>query len=192
MGHLAGLKEYLDAGYACSVFTQAMQAQTAWVFHLHGQRTVQVRVVDDGIYELQADIDGVGRETLKKIDIKLAYPVALAATVPKLIKVDRKVAALGLQPLVSTKDRRFVKNKSLFPLRQTRQVVFFTLLEGEMIRGVIADFSKYDVTVHLKGGVPVVILRHSIYDLRDKQGRCFLKTFQDEHKDWQKSPLFVP
>ena len=73
-----------------------------------------------------------------------------------------------------------------------KQVLFFTLLEGEIIRGIIADFSQYDITVNLKGGLPVVVLRHSIYDARDKTGRCLLKTFQDEHQDWQKSPLFVP
>jgi hypothetical protein len=45
--------------------------------------------------------------------------------------------------------------------------------------------------VSLKGGFPVTILRHSIYDLRNKKGRCFLKSFQEEHRDWEKSHLFV-
>jgi hypothetical protein len=50
-----------------------------------------------------------------------------------------------------------------------KQVLFFTLLEGEIIRGIIADFSQYDITINLKGGLPVVILRHSIDDARIKQ-----------------------
>jgi len=45
--------------------------------------------------------------------------------------------------------------------------------------------------VSLKGEIPVTILRHSIYDLKNKKGRCFLKSFQEEHRDWEKSRLFV-
>jgi hypothetical protein len=74
---------------------------------------------------------------------------------------------------------------------QERQVVFCTLLEGELIRGLVAEFSRYDMTIHVKGGLPIVIMRHSVYDLRDKKGRCLLKSFQDKHKDWEKSALFV-
>ena len=64
------------------------------------------------------------------------------------------------------------------------------MLEGEIIKGIVTDFSRYDVTVSMKGGLPVTILRHSIYDLRNKKGRSFLKAFQEEHRDWEKSPLF--
>ncbi len=88
-------------------------------------------------------------------------------------------------------ERYIVKNKTLFPLMKEREVVFCTLMEGEVIRGLVADFSRYDLTMHAKGGLLIVILRHSIYDLRNKQGRCMLRSFQDKHKDWQKSALFV-
>ena len=73
-----------------------------------------------------------------------------------------------------------------------REVVYFTLLEGEIVRGIIGGFSRYDVTLHVKGGLPVVLLRHSIYDLRNKRGRCYLKSFQDAHRDWKKSRYFLP
>jgi sRNA-binding regulator protein Hfq len=72
-----------------------------------------------------------------------------------------------------------------------KEVMFFTLLEGEMIRGTIADFSRYDITVSLKGARLVTILRHAIYDIRNKGGRSFLRSFQEEHRDWQKCPIYV-
>ena len=84
-----------------------------------------------------------------------------------------------------------MKNKSLFPLMKEKEVLFFTLLEGEIIRGIIADFSRYDITVSLKGARLVTILRHAIYDIRNKEGRSFLRSFQEEHRDWQKSPIYV-
>jgi hypothetical protein len=59
---------------------------------------------------------------------------------------------------------------------QQREVLFITMLEGEIIRGLILAFSRYDLTIGLKGGIPIVALRHSILDVRDKKGRCYLKS----------------
>jgi len=101
------------------------------------------------------------------------------------------VADLALEPLFSPHNRFYIKNKSLFSLMKEKEVVFFTLLEGERIKGLISDFSRYDMTVNLKGGVPVTIMRHSVYDLRNKKGRCFLKSKQEVLRDWEKSPLYV-
>jgi hypothetical protein len=59
---------------------------------------------------------------------------------------------------------------------QQREVLFFTLLEGEVIRGLVLAFSRYDLTIGLKGGIPIAVLRHSVLDVRDNKGRCYLKS----------------
>jgi len=192
MGQLVGLKAYLDVAYGRSVFDQALASHAPWTLHLHGQRIVQATVVENHTYDLKIDMAAAGPVDVPKIQVKCLYPVELSAAVRKLLKVDKQVAALELEPILMPTQRHFVKNKTLFPLMHEKQVVFFTLLEGEIIRGIIADFSRYDITVNLRGGMPIVLLRHSVYDARDKTGRCLLKTFQDSHRDWQKSPLFVP
>jgi hypothetical protein len=191
MGHLQGLREYLNAVYNHSVFDQMLAAQQPWEVRLHGQRVVQARVVENRTYEVTLDITGQGREEVAKLQVKCLYAIDSAAAVGKQLKMDKQVQALGLEPIYAPAERYMVKNKTLFPLMKEREVVFCTLLEGEVIRGIIADFSRYDLTIHAKGGLPIVILRHSIYDLRNKQGRCLLKSFQDQHKDWQKTALFV-
>ena len=192
MVHLAGLKDYLDAMYARSVCDQALVSHTPWLLHLHGQRMVQASIVENHTYDLTVAMADAGQEELPKIQVKFLYPAELSAAIKTLIKVDQKVAGLKHAPIPEPSKRYFIKNKTLFPLMKDKQVLFFTLLEGEIIRGIIADFSQYDITINLKGGLPVIILRHSMYDARDKTGRCLLKTFQDAHQDWQKSPLFVP
>jgi len=191
MGYLAGLKEYLDEGYNNSFFDQALDSKQPWAFHLHGDRFIKARVLESLTYDLKVAIEGQGQEDLPKIQVKLLYPADLTDSVRPLIKMDKKVKALGMGPILSPHRRYFVKNKSLFPLMKEKQLVLFTLLEGEFIRGIISGFSRYDITVNLKGGIPVTILRHSIYDLRNKKGRCFLKSFQEERRDWEKSDLFV-
>ena len=72
-----------------------------------------------------------------------------------------------------------------------RTALFFTLLEGEVLKGIIAAFNRYEITAHMKGGLPLTILRHSIHDIRDKKGRCYLKNIQEKSEDWKKSGLYV-
>lgn len=191
MGYLLGLKEYLDKAYNNSIFNQALDSKQPWTFHLHGDRVVSARVLENLTYDLKVDIEGQGQEDLPKIQVKFLYTADLTESVRPHIKMDKKIKALGLSPILSPHRRYFVKNKSLFPLMKENQVVFFTLLEGEIIRGIVSGFGRYDITVNLKGGMPVTILRHSIYNLRNKKGRFFLKSFQEEHRDWEKSDLFV-
>jgi sRNA-binding regulator protein Hfq len=191
MGNLLGLQDYLDESYKKSIFEMARGSGQPWEFQIHGGRVIRGKILENLTYDLKLDIEAGGEQVLPKVEVKLVYPVDLSESVRPLIKINEKVRALGLGPIFSPQMRNFVKNKSLYPLMKDKEVVFFTLLEGEIIGGVITGFSRYEITISLKNGNPVTILRHSIHDLRNKRGRCFLKEFQDEHRDWERSPLFV-
>jgi hypothetical protein len=191
MGHLLGLQEYLDERYNTSIFDQAMASGKPWEFHLHGRRTITANLLENRKWDMTVNIAGQGKEELQKVQVKYLYPSDLSESIKPLIRIDKKVEALGLEAILAPGKRYFVKNKSMFPLMKLKEVVFFTLLEGEIIRGIIAEFSRYDITVSLKGGWPVRILRHAIYDVRNKEERSFLKPFQEKHRDWEKSPIYV-
>ena len=114
MGHLAGLKDYLDTMYARSVCDQALASHTPWLLHLHGQRIVQASIVANRTYDLTVAMADAGQEELPKIQVKCLYPVELSAAVRPLIKVDKKVAGLGLAPILEPDKRHFIKNKASF------------------------------------------------------------------------------
>ncbi|RJR27713.1 MAG: hypothetical protein C4582_00290 [Desulfobacteraceae bacterium] len=189
-GHIAGLEEYLAANYGKSVFDTEAGSGRNWMLHTHGN------LVDQGVISenLKFDIcfipQGRPPKVIPKVVIKLLYPSSFSDAVSKLLKTEERVKAMRLEPIIKPTHRNHVKNKTLFPLMKDRSVLFFTLLEGEVLKGIIQHFSRYEITLSMKGEVPVTILRHSIYDLRDKRGRCLLKSFQDIHRDWEKSPLF--
>ena len=191
MGYLSGLQDYLDEAYHISIFDQALDSEQPWKLHIHNHRIIEVKVAENLRYDLKVNVEGKVDEVLPKTDIKLIYSENLDETAIPLLKTDKKIKDLELEPITSPKNRYHIKNKSLFPLMKEKIVLFFTLLEGEIIKGIIGSFSRYEITVNMKGGIPVTILRHSIYDLRDKKGRCFLKSFQETHRDWEKSPLFI-
>lgn len=190
-GQLVGLKEYLATQDAHSVFDDALASETLWNFHVHPARVISARLTGVDTYDVIVTAEGGEPETLHKHDIHFLYAAEYAAAVAKLVKPDSGVQALGLQPTIFPSERQFVKNKTLFPLMQERSVVFFTLRDSSVIRGLVTAFSRYDIHVSMKGGVHVTILRHSLHDIRDKEGLCYLKSVQDKRKDWRKSSLFV-
>ena len=192
MGYLLGLQEYLEAAYRTSVFQEAVLSGQSWELHLHEARIVTARITEDLKYDIKARIEGQADELLPKLRIKVLYPADLADSIRPHIKLNEKVRDSAMEPVQSPGKRHHIKNKSLFPLMKDRTVVFFTLLEGETLKGIISGFSRYEISLNLKGGIPVTVLRHSILDLRDKKGRCFLKSFQEKHRDWEKSSIFVP
>jgi len=191
MGSLLGLQEYLDEGYNTSVFDQTFESREPWEFHLHNHQIIKSKVQENLRYDLRLSAEETGREAFPKTDVKLLYPADQSDSVRPFLKTDKKVRDLGLEPIISPRMRHHIKNKSLFPLIKDRRVLIFTLMEGEIVKGLVTGFTRYEITVNLKGGTPVYILRHSVYDLRDKKGRCFLKSFQETHRDWEKSDLFV-
>lgn len=191
MGYLKGLQEYLEENYRHSIFDTAFQSGEWWEFHLFPHRVISAKIDENQIYDLVLNGEGFGKDPIPKTDVKLLYPAKQAEKTRLLLKTDQKVKNLKLEPIIPPKNRHHIKNKSLFPLMKSREVLFFTLLEGEKIKGILGGFTRYDITLHLKGGIPVHLLRHAVYDLRDKKGRCFLKSFQETRKDWEKSELFV-
>lgn len=189
---LDGFGDYYKTHDHKSVFDRILEENTVWNFHMHGHQVLCARVTANETYDVTLAEEGQEPVLVNKTGIKFVYPHGISESVRKLVKkFDKKVKNRKLEPIIDWRERRFIKNKTLYPLMKDRQVLFFTLLEGEIIRGIIADFSRYDITVHLKGGIPLTLLRHSVYDLRDKNGRCYLKSVQQEARDWQKSPYFI-
>lgn len=192
MGFILGLQEYLDQNYATSVFDEACESKQPWEFHLHGHRIIRAEIIQNLVYDLKIKSHDTEESVLSKTDVKIFYPLDISERIRVLIKTDPKISKLSLEPIITPGLRRHIKNKSLFPLMKERRVVFFTLLEGEIVKGLITGFSRYEIKCSFKGGLPVSILRHAVYDLRDKKGRSFLKSSQEVRRDWKKSSLYVP
>lgn len=190
MPKLIGLKEYLAENYEKSIFEEAFASKSLFDFHIHGNQILTAQISEVQKYDVELSPSNGEPVMLQKTDIKFVHSHEHLDQILKLLKYNEHVKKQKLEPIVTVKERKFVKNKSLFPLMKDREVMFFTLLEGEILRGVIASFSRYEITLHLKGGIPVVIFRHAVYDVRDKKNRCYLKHVQEKTKDWQKSSYF--
>jgi sRNA-binding regulator protein Hfq len=191
MAFLAGLTDYLLKNYRHSTFEEAAASGALYCLHVHGHTTVQGTVAENTSYDIVVRAADGTRHEMHKTAVKMLYPAEFEERVKVHLKFDADVQARNLEPIVSPKHRHFLKNKSLFPLMRTQEVLFITLLEGEILRGIIDSFSRYEISLALKDGTQVIILRHAILDVRNKQGRCFLKSSQQTLRDWTKSELYI-
>jgi len=191
MGFLTGLREYLEAHYEQSHFGEIRHSGEPHFFRIHEVGGVTGEVMEDRTYEVLVRKDSGEEETIHKTSIQYFFPAEHREKIQKLVKKDSKVEALGLEPIIPARPRHHIKNKTLFPLMDEKTVVFFTMLEGDVLRGIISGFNRYEILLLLKGGLPVTLLRHAVYDLRDKKGRCYLKSTQETLRDWHKSALYV-
>ncbi len=191
MAELVGLREYLNGPYNKTIFDDIYNSGNSWFFHMHDRKVVKSKILENLKYDVRIKT-GDSEELIQKTEIKLLYPEENSEKIRKIVsKMNKKVEKLNFKAIVDRRNRFFIKNKTLFPMMVEKEVVFITLLEGEIIKGIISDFTRFEITLNLKGGIPVTLLRHSIYDARNKKGRCLLKSTQQKSRDWKKSPVFV-
>ena len=190
MEKLHGFSEYKKAHYQSSCFTRFIREGAPALLLCHEERLVEGVILEESPFDLVIKTEEESF-TLPKVEVKACAAADQKENLSKLIKKEKKVAAKKLAPILAPGLRHFIKNKSLFPLMVERNVLFFTLLEGEIIKGLVTGFSRYDVVVHMKGGVEITLLRHAIFDVRDKKGRCYLKSVQKKTRDWKKSEVYA-
>ena len=190
MTQLQGFSEYKKEHYESSCFTTLEKSGEKTLFLLHGRTSLTGTLVRQTIYDLHVASDD-GEVVIPKVEVKCHAPASSADVVGKLIKTDKTVSALELGPIHAPAHRYFIKNKTLYPLIKERQVMLITLLEGEVVKGLVENFSRYDIEMRIKGGVGLTVLRHAVYDIKDKKGRCYLKSFQKQARDWKRSELYA-
>ncbi|SCY78095.1 hypothetical protein [Desulfoluna spongiiphila] len=190
MSQLQGFSDYKKEHYDFSCFNALETSGEPTRFLLHGGKSLTGSITRQTPYDIY--VGGEEGETLvPKVEVKCHFPASSDEVLTKLIKMDKKVKTLELGPIHAPAHRYFIKNKTLYPLIKERQVMILTLLEGEVVKGLVENFSRYDIEMRMKGGVAITVLRHAVYDMRDKKGRCYLKSFQKQARDWQRSELFA-
>ena len=170
-----GLQEYLKAHQKDSIFERECGKETLWYLFLHDGRELVGRIRNNEIFEFDLSMEDGNSEKIHKVNVNFVCPASFQEEIHKQMKRNEAVAEKAEGPHFSTRYRHHIKNKSLYPLMNRREVLFFTMLKGEVLRGVVSAFSRYEIDLSLKRGVPVVLLRHAVFDVRDKKNRCYLK-----------------
>ena len=172
---LAGLQDFLQAHQKDSVFDREVGKESSWCLFLHGDERKKGKIQNDQTYEIDLVTQGGVVEKIHKVNVKMLCEASKEEEVLGRLKTNEALKGAPEGPHFGPRYRHHIKNKSLFPLMNRKEVLFFSTLEGEVLRGVVTGFSRFEISLSMKGGVSVVLLRHAIFDVRDKKGRSYSK-----------------
>jgi len=192
---LKGFRNYLETGLLPSVFDEMAQCGKPAVFHCCDGTALTSTLIKNSAYEVQLRLSGGKEEapeekTVSKIEILFVCRAEIYDALAARLNHPKEIPAQPATPPRKAAGRHHIKNKTLFPLMEERQVVWITLLNGMVLRGLVSGFNRYEISLLLKGGVPVTVLRHAVLNAQNKDGRSLLKADQETLQDWKKSPLY--
>lgn len=128
---------------------------------LHGRKEITGTPTEVGPYTVKLDIDGETRE-LHKLELHYAFDPANWKKAKKGIRRDKSVASQNLEPVRLPQDRYGCSDKRLFNYVDTGVDVSVCLLSGELLKGRVVWFSRYEFTMALRGDVEVGVFRHAL------------------------------
>jgi len=172
---LEGLKEYLREHQMESVFEKACGKAGAWTVFLHDRRRLTGTITGNETYEFDLSTPEGSLEKIHKVKVNFLCEEIHLAEVLKQMKTVDNPPEKPEGPHFAPGYRHHVKNKTLYPLMNRKEVLYVTMLGGEVLRGIVQGFSRFEIYLSMKRGVPVVLLRHAVLDVRDKKDRSYLK-----------------
>ncbi len=152
------LQEYLQ--HSC--LDQSLRLEQPWVFGLHGQRRVEAAVTSNDAYTVMLS-GKEGEQEVHKLQFKYGYLPDAWKKVRKSLKKDKALASSPREPITRPQDRYSCSDKRLFRYMDEETMIDVTLLEGEIFRGQVSWFGRFEFGLQLKGGVEVVIFRHALH-----------------------------
>ena len=139
---------------------------THTVLQLDDGRALKGRIVSVEPYQVTVHADGATEpEVLHKLKILYAYAPGDWKSVRKAIKSDKKSDRAPSSPAPRPQDRYTCSDKRMFGYVDRQTEVQVSLLNGEVFRGTVTWFGRYEFGLRLRGDADIVVFRHALRDL---------------------------
>ena len=157
------MEQHRKANMNRSCLDEAQASGESLVFWLHGQRRVTAKVVSAEAYQVVVHEDGQAEpEEVHKLQFKFAYAASDWKRVRKVLKKDKALTKEPKAPIERPQDRYTCSDKRLFRYVDAGTTVDVLLLEGELLRGQVAWFGRYELGLKIKGDVHITVFRHAL------------------------------
>ncbi len=149
-----------------SCLEESLQSGARIALGVHGHTKVLGRVIENNKYTILFQPDSGGDPVeLHKTRIKFAYDPTQYKLLKKHLKIDKKVKALNLEPIINPRNRYHFKNLVLQQAMDEHREVQVVTLEGDTFKGHVEWFGRWEFGLKFKGGVRATLFRHAVYRL---------------------------
>jgi sRNA-binding regulator protein Hfq len=137
---------------------------------LHEGTTLKGTVIDVEPYQIMFRPDSGEPVAIHKLKLLYAYAPDAWKAVKKGIRVDKKHGRDTEQPAVRPQDRYSCSDRRLFGYLDRNVDLNVSLLSGEVLRGHITWFGRYEFGLKLRSDAEITVFRHALRDLGPAEG----------------------
>lgn len=149
-----------------SCLEEARANGRALALQVVGQRRVSGVISEVGAYDVTVRDEGGADVTLHKLELKCAWYADDYKKVRKALRRDKALSEAPREIPRRPQDRYGLSDRRLFRYVDEGTTVDVTLVEGEVVRGAITWFGRYEFALGVKGEAEIFVFRHAIADLR--------------------------
>lgn len=161
------MAEHLATNAERSMLDTAAREQTPVYLAAHGNRHLEGLLTASTRYEVVVQEPGKEPETLHKLQLKFGCAAADRKKIRRNIRTDKALAQAAINPIWKPQERFSCSNQRLYTWLDSGRALDVTLLEGEVLRGVVTWISRYEFGLLIKGAGEVVIFRHALHSVAE-------------------------
>lgn len=141
-----------------------LQPEVPLALALHGNRLLKGKVTQVDPYTFQFAEGDAEPTEIHKLEVKFSYDPADWKKVKKGVRQNKRQTERDT-PAVHPQDRYSCSDRRLFSYLDRGVEVVVTLLDGDILRGRVAWFGRYEFGLILRTEVEVTIFRHALKNL---------------------------
>lgn len=161
------MQAHRDENRLRSCLDDAKESGETLVIAIHGKTKVTGTVVEVAPYSVTVQPEEGEAVEIHKLQLKYAWSPEDWKRVRKGVRMDKSLSKEPKSPIERPQDRYTCSDKRLFRYLDDEIMVQATLLEGELIRGTLTWFGRYEFGLRLKSDVEITVFRHALHDLTD-------------------------
>lgn len=158
--HRRRMKEHRAENLTRTALTQGAQVALA---RFGGEET-RGEIVEVGPYAVEVKSEDGETSEIHKLDLRYVFDPNDWKGVKRASKKS-KTEDPDVRPAPRPQDRYTCSDRRLFTYIDKKAEVSVTLLDGQVFRGTVAWFSRYEFGLVLKGDLEIAVLRHALGDL---------------------------
>lgn len=190
VGYLEGFSEARDRINARTLLDDVVASEEPWRLYLSNgiQQTGIIRSLTP--YMFKVEIDGAEQE-LHKHELEMLCPNAMAAVMEPLFDLDQRLHAQKRGPILDVSKRAPLRNTMLYICNVDKIPVEVTIIGGQRFRGLLTDFTRYEMQISFTPKLSVIVLRHAIHSMFTKDDVDLCNPRQEETRMKRMSSVWV-
>lgn len=148
-----------------SKLVEASVTKVPVVLGLHEKRRMTGVIDSVDSYTFRVIPEKGEEQEVHKLQLKYICGIDDYKHLRKVLRSDKILSKNPLPPIKRPQDRYSCGDKRLFQYFDQGTEVEVTLLEGEIVRGVVLWFSRFEFCLRVRSRANVVILRHAVNNL---------------------------